>query len=66
MAFNVNFINFANQQVVSSLCFNIWSREESPGNIEHQTLERRDACEGICSGKKITVLTLAVRVRVRR
>lgn len=29
--------------------------EESPGNIEHQTLEMRDVREGIVTKKKITV-----------
>ena len=40
--------------------------KESPGNTECQTLERRDIREGIVAEKKITALTHAVRVRVRR
>ena len=40
--------------------------KESPGNTEHQTLERRDVREGIVTEKKITALTFTVRVRVRR
>jgi len=40
--------------------------KESPGNTEHQTLERRDIREGIVTEKKITALALVVKVKVRR